>query len=356
MSLRTLNPTRKIQQVIKYKQLYSKTKTGTTFALTQLIQQCALRNEAMISPIPSNAIDFDAAKLKRLGLYQRQAQHTPQPPVDLEQLTQQLGLQLQTSLEAERLLSMFLQGVQRLIPIDGLIYEYADSDLRLELGEKALHSVSYNLSNDGEPLGLFTFERSKRFSEEEFAALESLMTCMLFPLRNALLYRAAMQSALRDPLTDTGNRIAMDQTLAREIELARRNSQPLSLLMLDIDHFKRVNDTFGHATGDEVLKTIAHTIKSQLRNIDRIFRYGGEEFLVVLSNTDRETAGLMGERLRHAAQDLLHPSLNNALELTICVGCSTLLPAESADSLMRRADIALYVAKRQGRNRLAMAG
>ncbi|WP_122665841.1 GGDEF domain-containing protein [Pseudomonas viridiflava] len=310
----------------------------------------------MISPTPSNAIDFDAAKLKRLGMYQRQVQETVQPPVDLEQLMQQLNLQLQTSLEAERILTLFFQGVQRLIPVNGLTYQYADSDLHLQLGEHAPHSVSYNLSNEGESVGLFTFERSKRFNEQEFAALESLMTCMLFPLRNALLYRAAMQSALRDPLTDTGNRIAMDQTLTREIELARRHSHPLSILMLDIDHFKRVNDTYGHAAGDDVLKSVAHAIKSELRNIDRIFRYGGEEFLIVLSNTDRDAAGLMGERLRRSTHGLRHPGLDSSLELTISLGCSTLLPAESADSLMRRADIALYVAKRQGRNRLAMAG
>lgn len=310
----------------------------------------------MISPAPSNAINFDAAKLKRLGAHQRQAQSHAQPPVGLAQLVQQLGVQLQTSLEAERILTMFFQGVQRLVQLDGLTYEYADSDLHMQMGERAPHSVNYNVSNEGETLGLFTFERSKRFSEQELATLESLITCMLFPLRNALLYRAAMQSALRDPLTETGNRIAMDQTLAREIELARRNSQPLSVLMLDIDHFKRVNDTYGHATGDDVLKSIAHAIKGELRNIDRIFRYGGEEFLIVLSNTGRDSAGLMGERLRRAAHDLLHPGLDPTMELTISLGCSTLLPAESADSLMRRADIALYVAKRQGRNRLAMAG
>lgn len=310
----------------------------------------------MISTFPTNAIDFDAARLKRLGRYQRQPRVDVQPPIDLAQLMEQLGLQLQTSLEAERVVSLFFKGIQRLLPLDGLTYEFADDDLHLQLGERAAHTISYNLSNDGERLGLFTFERSKRFSEQEFATLETLMTCLLFPLRNALLYRAALQSALRDPLTGTGNRLAMDQTLTREMELARRNTQPLSVLMLDIDHFKRVNETYGHAAGDEALKTIAHAIRGRLRNVDRLFRYGGEEFLIVLSNTDREAAGLMGERVRQSVHDLLHPGLDDAPELTISLGCSTLLPTESAESLLRRADIALYVAKRQGRNRLAMAG
>jgi diguanylate cyclase (GGDEF)-like protein len=86
-----------------------------------------------------------------------------------------------------------------------------------------------------------------------------------------------------------------------------------------------------------------------------VFRYGGEEFLIVLSNTDREAAGLIGERLRQSTHDLGHPILDQGLGLTISLGCSTLLPSESADSLLRRADVALYVAKREGRNRLAMA-
>ncbi|OCR26308.1 DeoR family transcriptional regulator [Pseudomonas syringae] len=312
----------------------------------------------MISPTQTNntnAIDFDAAKLQRLGFCNRQSQHIVPPPVDLSQLIHQLGLHLQTSLEVERVLSIFFQGVQRWMSLSALTYDHRDSDLHLQLGERSHHSANYSLSNEGEYLGTLLFQRNQRFTEQELADLESLLACLLFPMRNALLYRSATQSALRDPLTGAGNRIAMDQTLSREIEVARRHKQPLSLLMLDIDHFKQVNDTYGHSSGDEVLKAISLAIKGQLRNIDRVFRYGGEEFLIVLSNTGRESAAMIGERLRQAAHDLIYPILDHPLELTVSLGCSTLLPAESADSLLRRADAALYVAKREGRNRLAMA-
>lgn len=309
----------------------------------------------MISSAQTNAIDFDAAKLKRMGFFNRPNPNTLLQPIDLAQLKLQLGLQLQTTLEVERILGMFFQGAQRLLYISALNYVYTERDLHLRLGDAAGHSASYNLSNEGEYLGTFVFERNQAFSEQELIAVESLMECLLFPLRNALLYRAATQSALRDPLTGAGNRIAMEQTLTREIEVARRHSHPLSLLMLDIDHFKRVNDTFGHTAGDEVLRSIAQSLKAQLRNIDRVFRYGGEEFLVLLSGTDSEAAGAIGERLRQATMALQYPMLEHTLELSISLGCATLLPAESADSLLRRADTALYVAKREGRNRLAMA-
>ena len=160
---------------------------------------------------------------------------------------------------------------------------------------------------------------------------------------------------VRDSLTGLYNHTHILQLLEDCSFRARRENQSLCFAMLDIDHFKKVNDTYGHSTGDEVLRSIARTIKGQLRNIDRVFHYGGEEFLVLLSNTDREAAGMIGERLRQSAHELAYPLLDHSLELTISLGCSTLLPAESADSLLRRADNALYVAKREGRNRLAMA-
>ena len=309
----------------------------------------------MNSPPQTNAIDFDAAKLKRPGYGLRQNQTPLQPPIDLEQLTLQLGQQLQTSLEAEKVLTIYFLGVQRLLAITAMTYDHRASDLHLKLGEPAACRVSYSLSNDGEHLGTLLFQRDDDFAESDHAALESLLACLVFPMRNALLYRAATQSALRDPLTGTGNRIAMDQTLVREIDVARRHSRPLSLLMLDIDHFKQVNDTYGHSTGDDVLKAIANAIKGELRNIDRVFRYGGEEFLIVLANTDRDAAALVGERLRLATEALVYQLPERSLELTISLGCATLRPAESADSLLRRADSALYIAKREGRNRLAMA-
>ncbi|MFJ2464197.1 GGDEF domain-containing protein [Pseudomonas sp. NPDC087615] len=308
----------------------------------------------MKSPSQTNAIDFDSAKLQRLGF----GQQPPllERPASLAQLRQQLSLQLQTSLEPQRILGLFFREVQRLVPLDALSYVHQGSDLRLEFGTRGHHSVSYSLSHEGEHMGELVFRRNQRFNDQEQGHLESLLSSLLYPMRNALLYRAATQSAMRDSLTGTGNRIAMDQTLQREIEMSRRHLQPLSVLMLDIDHFKRVNDSHGHSAGDDVLKAVAASIKGQLRNVDMVFRYGGEEFLILLSNTSREAAALVGERLRYAAQANDYYADGQLIELTVSLGCSTLLPGESAESLLRRADSALYVAKREGRNRLAMAG
>ncbi|MDU2874329.1 MAG: diguanylate cyclase [Pseudomonas aeruginosa] len=152
-----------------------------------------------------------------------------------------------------------------------------------------------------------------------------------------------------------GNRIAMDQALGRELELARRNLQPLSVLMLDIDHFKRVNDHYGHAVGDEALKAVAETIKDHLRNVDMVFRFGGEEFLVLLSSTPLQAACMVGERLRQAVEELDYRHAGEPLKLSISLGCADLRPGEGSDDLLRRVDEALYEAKRDGRNRLRCA-
>ncbi len=308
----------------------------------------------MKTPTQTNAIDFDSAKLQRLGFGQPSL--LPRRAVTITQLRQQLGMQLQTSLEPDRILGVFLREIQRLVPLDALQYRHEASDLRLEFGQRGHHSVSYSLSHEGEHLGELTFRRNQRLGEDELGQLESLLATLLYPMRNALLYRAATRSALRDPLTETGNRIAMDQTLQREVDIARRHRHPLSLLMLDIDHFKTINDTYGHAAGDSVLRAVAGAIKSQLRNVDMVFRFGGEEFLILLSNTTRDAAAMIGERLRKATQAQDYWADDTRIELTVSLGCSTLLAAESAESLLRRADGALYVAKREGRNRLAMAG
>lgn len=300
---------------------------------------------------PTNTIDFDAARLQRLS----EPSPTQHQPLTLPELRQQLSQALQSSLELERILNLYLQNLQRLIPMSGLSYQHDYLNASIKLGQRARHSSQYQLSHNGEGLGQITFERDQRFSEQELTQLEVLLASLLFPLRNALLYRSAVQRALSDPLTGAGNRIAMDQALEREVELSRRSQQPLSLLMLDIDFFKRINDTYGHTVGDQAIKAVANTLKANLRNIDMLFRYGGEEFLVLLNNTSSEAAVQVGERLRQAVQDWRYQEQDITFSLSISLGCATLRPGENAASLQQRADEALYRAKHQGRNRLQLA-
>jgi diguanylate cyclase (GGDEF)-like protein len=160
--------------------------------------------------------------------------------------------------------------------------------------------------------------------------------------------------ASTDELTGVANRRWFTSMARRELERCRRYGHPLALLMIDVDHFKRVNDNYGHAVGDEVLKTFARVLEGSLRSVDLLGRMGGEEFAVVLPETNPTAAANTAERLRAAVEALAFPLEDGtALCLTASVGIGVASPeGETLDSLLARADEGLYAAKRGGRNRV----
>ncbi|MCM5556881.1 bacteriohemerythrin [Pleomorphomonas sp. JP5] len=155
-----------------------------------------------------------------------------------------------------------------------------------------------------------------------------------------------------DPLTGLLNRRAFDERLDLEIQRAQRYDRPLSLLFIDIDHFKEVNDRYGHVVGDEVLRAVATVLKNGLRATDAACRYGGEEFAVILVETDRLEARSIAERIRVAAESNRIDQLDKSA--TISVGISVLSSKDMAVDLIQRADDSMYVAKKNGRNQSYM--
>ncbi len=139
------------------------------------------------------------------------------------------------------------------------------------------------------------------------------------------------------------------------ITLAKRSKTPCSIALIDLDWFKRINDIYGHPTGDEVLRTFAISVFANIRNIDRFGRYGGEEFLLVLPDTPGEAAARIVERLRGIVGELDWSAFSPDLRVTISAGIATLRPDETTDSFLARADSALYTAKARGRDRIASA-
>ena len=172
--------------------------------------------------------------------------------------------------------------------------------------------------------------------------------------KQALQLREAqiLKLSLTDALTGVGNRRMLDEALAREVERARRQGQALSLLILDIDHFKRVNDTWGHETGDRVLRETGSSLLQMLRATDIATRMGGEEFVVLLPATALAEAVVCAERFRAA---LATHDFALAAPVTSSFGVAALQPQENGSALLARADGALYLAKQQGRNRVVAA-
>ncbi len=187
------------------------------------------------------------------------------------------------------------------------------------------------------------------------------MATALSEIEEAHRQARAAQAELRrlasiDELTGVANRRWFTAMASRELERCRRFNHQLALLMIDVDHFKRVNDTHGHAVGDEVLKAFTRILESNLRSVDLLGRLGGEEFAVVLPEAEEKAAWQTAERLRAAVESLQFPFEDGTvLRITTSVGISILSASgESLDSLLARADSALYEAKGEGRNRVVL--
>jgi diguanylate cyclase (GGDEF)-like protein len=155
--------------------------------------------------------------------------------------------------------------------------------------------------------------------------------------------------ATLDRLTKIANRFEFDKMLGHSISLSRRYQRPLSILLLDIDHFKLINDRFGHLIGDEVLKAFSTLLNKQIRDSDVVARWGGEEFVILLPDTSLASAIKMAEALRQRIEVHLFETVKN---LTCSIGVAEFNPVEEADDLLHRADEKLYGAKNGGRNRI----
>jgi diguanylate cyclase len=168
-------------------------------------------------------------------------------------------------------------------------------------------------------------------------------------------YRRIEELAELDELTGTFNRRCVMRMLEEEIARAGRAGSPCSIALIDIDHFKRINDSFGHPAGDEVLRAFAITMFANIRAIDRFGRYGGEEFLLILPDTAQDSAARMLDRLRVIVAELDWSAFSPGMQVTISAGIATLRQNESPDSFLARADRALYVSKARGRNSITSA-
>jgi diguanylate cyclase len=168
-------------------------------------------------------------------------------------------------------------------------------------------------------------------------------------------YRRIEELAELDELTGAFNRRCIMRMLEEEIARAHRAGSPCSIALIDLDHFKRINDAYGHPTGDEVLRTFAITTFANIRTIDRFGRYGGEEFLLVLPDTAEESGARMLDRLRAIIAELDWGAFSPGMQVTISAGVATLRANETSDNFLARADHALYASKARGRNRITSA-
>ncbi|MBR0694668.1 GGDEF domain-containing protein [Bradyrhizobium lablabi] len=218
------------------------------------------------------------------------------------------------------------------------------------------------------PIGMPTGTKLDRLATMLVFAL-TIGRCMFLGMFSSAMQQSLYQSGLKlkeaykrieefaelDELTGAVNRRSIMRMLGEEIARCTRNGSDCAIALIDLDHFKRINDVYGHPTGDEALRTFAISVFANIRSIDRFGRYGGEEFLLVLPGLSEDRAMGVLERLRAIVADLDWSAFSPGMKVTISAGVTTLCPGESSDTLLARADRALYTAKARGRNRIASA-
>ncbi len=212
--------------------------------------------------------------------------------------------------------------------------------------------LCHQLGQAGEK-GFFLLARKTPppFSNEDKQFVETLAASMMTIIKNYQLYEKQVQLATTDGMTGLFNHRYFQEALGREISRSRRYGAPVSLLYMDIDHFKIFNDTYGHQVGDEVLKLVSRAIRRNLRDSDVACRYGGEELVAILPDTDLQGAYIAGEKIRQAIENLSFPVDSKRVTVTISIGVAT-YPLNAGDkaSLIEASDHALYIAKEGGRN------
>ena len=207
----------------------------------------------------------------------------------------------------------------------------------------------------GRTLGVITFADktgASAFDRRDLSVVRMFAApAALAVARDGLMQtlEAVSRAAVVDPVTGLFNRRHLETVLSTEVERARRQQQPLSLLMIDVDDFKRINDTFGHLEGDRLLATIAEALRGTVRTFDLCARYGGEEFAIIMPGASLKTAAEVGDRIRRRVDNR---STQARLPVTVSVGAALLLPGDAPEDLVAAADRALLAAKRAGKNGL----
>ncbi len=254
-------------------------------------------------------------------------------------VSRRLLLELQSSLDMEVLLEIFFRHLRQHLPCRRLVYEFSPLGLFLMLGEGGSHSAEYVLKVAGEKLGRIRFHRRRPFGEEELERIEWLLGALVLPVRNALRYRQALRAAYVDPLTGLKNRLSYQDNLAREMSRAQRENQRLGLMVVDIDHFKHINDEVGHLAGDQVLVSVAQALKGCVRKSDMVFRYAGDEFVLLLPNIRRHCLHPLKARLEEAVTRLECRHGDRKIPISASIGAAILEPGMDGRALFEAADL-----------------
>lgn len=251
------------------------------------------------------------------------------------------------TLDEEEVFSIFRERINRYIGIGHCTFLTSQADLLEYQGHTVLPLTIHKNS-----IGYLVASDIKEKDKDKFHILAQQF---LVGIKRALLYQKVQELTITDSLTQVFSRRYFLERFAEEIKRSEKFKRCFSFLMVDIDHFKSYNDRYGHLVGDAILREITKTIKENIRQIDFIGRYGGEELSIILAETERDEVYYAAERIREAVESRTITVYDESLKVTISIGVSAFpTDAKEATQLIDKADKALYLAKQTGRNRVCV--
>jgi len=263
------------------------------------------------------------------------------------QFAHRLVEKLQTTLNIDELITIYSEHAKRVVKLSGLQFHSSLGAFELKDSDKQLTPFSFDLELNDEHLGKLVYFCQYQFSNTIKQKLQSLHQVLVYPLRNALMYQRVLQLATKDALTSLYNRSQFNDSLIQRIENARRHQRKFSLMLLDLDNFKQVNDNFGHKTGDDVLIAFANILKASIRTTDSVYRFGGDEFAILIDDPQFVTNKIIAERVMKSVRNC---KIISNYGVTTSIGFTLAESTDCEENIFARADEGLYEAKAAGRD------
>lgn len=272
------------------------------------------------------------------------AEHSPTNEITE---THELVAELQTSLVIEDVLAIYAKFAKQLLNFSGLQFQSTLGTAQTSQSDTNSTPYIFDLAINKDHLGQLIYFSKFPLGQAIEKKLHTLHTALVYPLRNAMMYSRVLKLATKDALTGLNNRSQFNDFLLQKLENCRRYQRPFSLMLLDLDNFKQVNDNFGHKIGDDTLKEFSKVLCSSIRGTDSVFRFGGDEFALLIEDPEFTTNKVIAERIMCLVRK---SPLMSKYKVTTSIGFTLANSQDCEAEIFARADKGLYKAKASGRN------